>query len=73
MSARQLRRRVEYIEDLIGASSDGTMTLEELCWSIWCADKKRYLLLANSGQTSLRFFIPEFERKEQWTREKEQR
>jgi hypothetical protein len=64
MSTRHLRRRVENIEDLIKPSSDGTITLEDLCWSLWHEDKKRCLQLASSGCTSLSFFIPGFERAE---------
>ena len=51
MSTRQLRRRVESIEDRVNPRSDGSCTLTELYWSIWCRNKERFLEMAQDDCT----------------------
>ena len=62
MSTRQIRKRLERLAQRFEIRDDGTITLEQLCRSLWRADKQRYL--AQMGKTSAQLFIKQFERED---------
>jgi hypothetical protein len=64
MTTRQLRKRVERVEQKACRQHDRTYTLEELCRLMWRQSKKEYLEMANGEQYFLRSFIPLFEGKD---------
>jgi hypothetical protein len=72
MSTRQLRKRVEKIEDLVQPTSDGSITLEELYWSIWLRNKQFVLDQAYGDNPSVRVLIPGFERAQKIMKETRQ-
>ena len=43
MSTRQIRKRLERLAQRFELRDDGKITLEQLCRSLWRADKQRYL------------------------------
>jgi hypothetical protein len=59
MSAASIKKRLKKIERQLYAPDDGTFTLEQLCRSMWHADKKDFLELAR--QTGLSRLAKQFE------------
>ena len=59
MNAQNFKKRLQKLEQPLSPSGDCSCTLEQLCRSIWRADKKRFLVLAKS--TNLTYFIPQFQ------------
>ena len=59
MSAASIKRRLKNLEQKLSAPDDGTFTLEELCRSIWRADKRQFLTLAR--ETRLDHLVRQFE------------
>jgi hypothetical protein len=64
MSTRQIRKRVEKVEEKVCPEHDGSYTLEELCRMLWRQDKRGYLEMANGGDHTLRLFVQQFERED---------
>ena len=64
MSTRQSLKRVAKLENLMCPQSDGdiSITLEELCRSMWRQDKKGFLESAKNN--SYRLFVSQFERED---------
>ena len=65
MSTRQIRKRVEKIQEKVCPEHDGTYTWEELNRLIWRQDKQRFLEIANGPDGSMsRSFVAHFERED---------
>jgi len=64
MSTRQILKRVAKLEDLICPRSDGntSITLEELCRSMWRSDKQRFMEIAKNN--SYQLFVYQFQRED---------
>ena len=64
MSTRQILKRVSKLENLICPRSDGntSITLEELCRSMWRSDKKHFIELAKNN--SYQLFVYQFEQED---------
>ena len=59
---RQIEKRLEKLKESI-RPGDNSVTLEELCRSMWQMDKRRYLQDAKE-QFIMSSFIPQFERED---------
>jgi hypothetical protein len=64
MRTRQILKRVAKLEDLICPRSDGntSITLEELCRSMWRSDKKHFIEIAKNN--SYQLFVYQFEQED---------
>jgi glycerophosphoryl diester phosphodiesterase len=64
MSTRQHLTRVAKLESLIRPESDGntSTTLEELCRSMWRANKKQFMEMAKNN--SYQLFVYQFEQED---------
>ena len=67
MSTRQIRKRVEKIQEKVRPTRDGMRfggTLEDLCRLMWRQDRKRHMEMVAEGDSTLRVFCHQFERED---------
>jgi len=64
MSTRQLLKRVANLENLICPQSDGSVTLEELCRSMWRRNKKHFREIAEESSYPFQLFVYQFQRED---------
>ena len=65
-STRQIRKRVERVQERMCPKRDGRWsgTLEEFCRMLWDQERKLYLKLVAEGDPTLRCFRGQFERED---------
>jgi hypothetical protein len=72
MTTGQMRKLIEKVERWLYPTESETQTMDDLAWSIWRQDKKEFLKLCDIN-SSLRLFIPIFEREDEEAAAREMR
>ena len=62
MSTQQRLKRVAKLQNVLCQQSDGSSTLEELCRSMWRANKKQFIEMAKNN--SYQLFAYQFEQED---------
>ena len=64
MNARQRLHRLAKLQELLCPESDGTVTLEELCRSMWRRNKKSFKEIAEESSYPYQLFVYQFEQED---------
>ena len=62
MNTQHRLKRVAKLQNLLSQRSDGSSTLEELCRSMWRANKKSFIEMAKNN--SYQLFVYQFEQED---------
>jgi hypothetical protein len=64
MNARQRLNRIAKLQELLCPKSDGSVTLEELCRSMWRRNKKNFREIAEESSYPYQLFVYQFEQED---------
>jgi hypothetical protein len=64
MNTRQRLKRVAKLQNLLCPQSDGSVTLEELCRSMWRRNKKTFREIAEASNYPYQLFVYQFEQED---------